>query len=168
MRRRSGVLRRFTTVCSVLSAAALCLTAQAGAAPPERGSFDFSDTFTDTEVCAAEPWGFDVFVPIEHEYGFFVVFTDQDGNFVRAIVHTNYDATITANGKTILERDTYTQFFYPDGGREAGLTVHIQGPGGIVQLDAGQIVRDADGNVLYTNGPHPQLSGETFCPALVP
>jgi hypothetical protein len=35
-----------------------------------------------------------------------------------------------------------------------------------VQLDAGQIVREADRNVLYTHGPHPQLNGETFCPAL--
>jgi hypothetical protein len=83
-------------------------------------------------------------------------------------VHSNYDATITANGKTIHERDTWMTFSYPDGSREAGLTVHIQGPGGIVQRDAGQIVRDADGNVLYTHGPHPQLNGETFCSALAP
>ena len=96
------------------------------------------------------------------------MFFDDQGNFVKAIVHNNYDATITANGKTIRERDTWTSIFYPDGSRDAGLTVHIQGPGGIVQLDAGQIVRDADGNVLYTYGPHPQLSGETFCPALAP
>ena len=168
MRRTAGSLPRFVTVCAVLGVSALCLGAQAGAAPPERGTFDFSDSFTDTEVCAAQPWGFDVFVPIEHEYGFFRIFTDQDGNFVKAIVHTNYDATITANGKTIHERDTWTSFFYPDGTRDAGLTVHIQGPGGIVQLDAGQIVSNADGDVLYTHGPHPQLSGETFCPALVP
>jgi len=168
MRRNAGPLRAFATVSAVISASALCLAAQAGAAPVERGTFDFTNTFTDTEVCAAAPWEFDVFVPIEHEYGFFKVFSDQQGNFVKAIVHVNYDATITANGKTIQERDTWTEFFYPDGGREAGLTVHIQGPGGIVQLDAGEIVRDADGNVLYTHGPHPQLSGETFCPALAP
>jgi hypothetical protein len=144
--------------------AALAMAAPAGATQPFRGTFDFTDSFTDTEVCAAE--GFDVFVPVEHEYGFFTGFFDRQGNPSRAIVHSNYDATITANGKTIHERDTWTTFFYPDGSREAGLTVHIQGPGGIVQLDAGQIVRDANDNVLYTHGPHPQLNGETFCPAL--
>ena len=29
-------------------------------------------------------------------------------------------------------------------------------------------VYTADGDVLYTHGPHPQLNGESFCPALVP
>ena len=79
------------------------------------------------------------------------MFLDKQGNFVKAIVHNNYDATITGNGKTINERDTWTTFIYADGtSRDAGLTVHIQGPGGIAQLDAGQIVRDANGNVVYT------------------
>ena len=55
-----------------------------------------------------------------------------------------------------------------DGTRDAGLTVQIEGPGGIVRLDAGQMSTTPDGDVLYTHGPHPQLSGETFCPALVP
>jgi hypothetical protein len=68
-----------------------------------------------------------------------------------------------------MRRDTWTTFIYADGtSRDAGNTVHIQGPGGIVQLDAGQIVRDANGSVVYTHGPHPQLNGETFCPALAP
>ena len=159
--------RRLIAVGAVALVAALAAAMPAGATQPSRGTFDSTDSFTDTEVCAAAPWGFDVFV-LEHEYGFFDVFFDKQGNVVKVIVHNNYDATITANGKTIHERDTSTTFFYPDGSREAGLTVHIQGPGGIVQLDAGQIVRDADGNVLYTHGPHPQLSGETFCPALAP
>jgi hypothetical protein len=162
-----GASSRQACVGAIAIVAAFAIVPAASASKPVRGTFDVTNSFTDTEVCAAE--GFDVFVPVEHEYGFFNLFTDQDGNIVKAIVHTNYDATITANGKTIYERDTYTSTFYPDGSsRDAGLTVHIQGPGGIVQLDAGQIVRDADDNVLYTHGPHPQLSGETFCSALAP
>ncbi len=149
--------------------AALAIVPVAGAAKPSRGTFDTTDSFVDTEVCAAAPWGFDVFVPVEHEYGFFDVFFDRHGDVTKVRVHTNYDATITANGKIIHERDTWTTFFYPDGtSRDAGLTVHIQGPGGIVMRDAGQIGYDADGNVVYTHGPHPQLNGETFCPALAP
>jgi hypothetical protein len=160
-RRRAGL----TVITAVIT---LCLAPAAGAAPPQRGTFDFTDSFTDTEVCAAAPWGFDVFVPVQHEYGFFQVFFDKQGNFVRAIVHNNYDATITANGKTITERDTWTTFFNADGSRDVGLTVHIQGPGGIVVRDAGQIVRAPDGTLLYTRGPHEQLSGVSFCPALAP
>ena len=69
-------------------------------------------------------------------------------------------------GKTIVERDTWTSFFYPDGSRDVGLTVHIQGPGGIVQRDAGQVVRDVNGNLVYVIGPHDQALGGSFCPAL--
>jgi hypothetical protein len=135
---------------------------------PGRGSFDNGyESFVDSEVCASAPWEFDVNAT-QHEYGFFEIFTDKSGNFVRATVHLNYDAWISANGKTIVERDTWTFFLYPDGSRDVGLTVHIQGPGGIVVRDAGQIVRDADGNVVSVRGPHEQFSGVSFCPALTP
>jgi hypothetical protein len=140
----------------------------ASAKTPFRGSFDHGfESFVDTEVCAPAPWGFDVNAT-QHEYGFFDVFVDANGDFVKAFVHQNYDAVISANGHTIYERDTWTTIFYPDGSRDVGLTVHIQGPGGIVQLDAGQIIRDGDGNILYVVGPHPQALGETFCYALAP
>lgn len=136
------------------------------AASPERGSFDNGfNAFVDTEVCAAAPWQFDVNAT-EHEYGSFLVFLNADGSFDRAIVHWNYDATISANGTTIVERDRWTAFFASDGSREVGLTVHIQGPGGIVVRDAGQIVWDANGDPLYLRGPHEQFSGVSFCPAL--
>ena len=159
---------RLVSTCAAAATLALCLAPAAGAKAPDRGTFDFTDSFVDTEVCAAAPWGFDVFVPVEHEYGFFKVFTDRAGNVVRVQAHINYDATITANGNTIFERDTWTTFFYPDGSRDVGNPVHIQGPGGIVIHDAGQIVYYANGNVLFTHGPHPQLNGVSFCPALAP
>jgi hypothetical protein len=158
-----GLLSRCAGLCITV---VLFLAPAAAAKAPDRGTFDFTNSFTDTEVCAA--FGFDVFVPVEHEYGFFKAFTDRSGNVVRVQVHNNYDAIITANGKTIVERDTWTTFFYPDGSRDVGNTVHIKGPGGLVIHDAGQIVYDADGNVLYTHGPHPQLNGVSFCPALTP
>jgi hypothetical protein len=33
---------------------------------------------------------------------------------VKNIVHIDYDATISANGKTLVERDTFTRTFYAD------------------------------------------------------
>jgi hypothetical protein len=52
--------------------------------------------------------------------------------------------------------------------RTVGLTVHVQGPGGIVQRDAGHIVFAADGSVQAIDGPHPQFEGQTWCFALLP
>jgi hypothetical protein len=154
---------------AVLAAALLATTVApvvSAAAPTFRGTYDNGyDSFVDTEVCAAAPWGFDV-QATQHEYGTYLVWLDADGNFLKAIVYSNYDAWISANGNTIVERDTWTDFFARDGSRSVGLTVHIQGPGGIVVRDAGQIVRDADGNFLYLRGPHEQFSDVSFCPAL--
>lgn len=148
--------------------ATLLPTASASAAVPDMGSFDNGfNSFVDTEVCAADPWGFDVNAT-EHEYGSFQVFFDGSGDVTRVLVHFNYDAWISANGKTIVERDTWTFIATPDSNRSVGLTVQIKGADGMVQLDAGMLVFDENGDVAYVRGPHPQALGETFCPALVP
>jgi hypothetical protein len=144
----------------------LMLAAPAAATPPQHGTFDFTDQFTDAEYCAAFGFAFDV---TQHEYGFFDIFFDSDGNFVKGIVHRNVDFVLTANGKTLVERDTITLIFTQDGSREIGSWTHIQGDhAGIVLRDAGQLVFDAEDNFLYARGPHPQFFGETFCPALAP
>lgn len=151
---------------SLVLALSLAGVAAGASGAPIRGSFDSGyNSFVDTEVCATAPWGFDVNAT-EHEYGFYEVWLDESGEFDRAIVHFNYDAWISANGNTIVERDTWTLFVDEGGTRDVGLTVHIQGPGGIVVRDAGQIIRDADGNLLWTRGPHEQLFDVSFCPAL--
>jgi hypothetical protein len=150
-----------TLVLGVGSAGAV----SAASGSPIRGTFDSTDSFVDQDVCAASPWQFDVNAT-EHEYGFYQIRVDAAGDFVSAIVHQNYDATISANGHIIIERDTWTTFVSADGTRDVGLTVHIQGPGGIVVRDAGQIVSDANGDFEYLRGPHEQFSGVSFCPAL--
>jgi hypothetical protein len=149
-------------------AAALVPFASTSAATPEMGTFDNGyESFVDTELCADAPFGFDVNAT-QHEYGSFQVFFDRGGNVARVLVHLNYDAWISANGKTIVERDTWTFIRTPESSRDVGLTVQIKGADGMVQLDAGQVVYDEDGNVAYVRGPHPQALGETFCSALVP
>jgi hypothetical protein len=163
MRRRG----RLFGVVAALCVLATCLAAPAVATPPVRGSFDFTDQFTDTETCAPAPWGFDIFAT-QHEYGFFDVYFDKDGNFVKTIVHDNINFVIMANGKTLIERDKLTIIFTADGSREIGLFAHIQGPNGLVLRDAGQLVFDANDNLLYARGPHPQFFGKTFCSALAP
>lgn len=157
------------TLLGVLGAA-LLFAGTASAAKAFRGSFDRTELFVDSEICAAAPWGFDVNV-VQHEYGFFEIFSfNPDGSEAKGRVHINHDATISANGKTIVERDTWEITHYPDGSyRFTGSIVHIQGPGGIVVRDAGQIVFNADNSVDYAHGPHPVLiDGDSFCPALAP
>jgi hypothetical protein len=154
-----------------LAAAAALLVAAVGsasAAAPFRGTLDESDSGIDTEVCAAAPWGFPVAFT-QREYGFFDVFFDPSGSISMVIVHRTYVATISANGHVLTESDRWETIGYPDGHTvNVGNPVHILGPGGIVQLDAGRLVENPDGSVAFLAGPHPQFLGETFCAALAP
>jgi len=159
-------MRRLGTICGVGAILAVCLASPAAATPPHYGTFIFPDEGTDP---AGTTCAFAVhFAQVERLD--FRAFVDRDGNFLKMLVHIDYDATIGANGITLVERDTFTRTFYADDTmRDAGLTVHIQGPGGIVMRDAGQIVySDTDETVAYVHGPHPQLFGASFCDALTP
>ncbi len=161
---RSGI--RAGASVALVAAAAIAGQSAALAGAPSQGSFSITETFTDSEVCAPE--GFDVQVT-QTEGATFDIFRNSDGSTNRVLLHWSYVAAISANGHLIDESDRWQQFYYPDGSsREAGSTVHISGPGGLVQHDAGQIKFNPDGSVLVIRGPHPQLEGQTFCFALVP
>jgi hypothetical protein len=161
---------RLSIIVAVISCIWLALAggvlATASASPPDRGSFSSHNVFVDSEVCAPEGFSVDV---VEDEVGTFQVFYDRSGDEAFIAVHIDYRAVISANGHTIVERDKWTDTYYPDGSaRTVGLTVHVQGPGGIVQRDAGQIVFGADGSVQAIHGPHPQFEGQTWCFGLLP
>jgi hypothetical protein len=142
------------------------LGATAHASPPEHFSYDFTDDFVDFEVCAAEGFGVHA---IQQEHGEVTIFSDREGNFVRGVAHVDLKFTIDANGITLTEDDQINIFFDADGHREVGLWAHIHGPGGgIILIDAGQLVFDADGNLVRAPGRHPQFFGATFCDALTP
>jgi hypothetical protein len=162
------MLRRGLSVALSVIGGSVLAVGTVHADQPERFEYEFFDEFVDTEVCAAEPWQFDVHAT-EHGYGSVEIFFDADGNFVRGIDHLNLDFTISANGITLTERDQINTFFDADGFAERGLWTHIQSPhGGIVLLDAGQLVFDPDGNLVRAPGRHPQFFGASFCDALVP
>ena len=150
----------FVGVAAIL----MYLASAANAMVPERGTFSDSDQGTD-------PAGTTCAFPVHFtqvESGFYDVFFDARGNFDRVQLHTNYVATIWANGHVLHERDTYTRTIFADGTmRDVGLTVHIMGSSGLVIRDAGQIVySDTDENISYVHGPHPQLFGASFCGSL--
>lgn len=147
-----------------LATCVVLLPQAANATTPERGTFREPDQGTD-------PAGTTCAFPVHFsqvESGFYTAFFDASGNFLRVQIHTNYDATISANGHVLHERDTFTRTVFADGTmRDVGLTVHILGPSGLVIRDAGEIVySDTQEDVSYVNGPHPQLFGASFCAAL--
>ena len=163
---KSALILRAAGLSAIVVASAVSAPAVASAAPPDHGTFTSHEVFVDSEVCAPEGFSVDV---VEDEVNTFRVFFDRSGEVARVSVHIDYRAVITANGHTIVERDKWMDVFYPDGtARTVGDTVHIQGPAGIVQHDAGQIVFNPDGSVAAIHGPHPQFEGQTFCFALLP
>jgi hypothetical protein len=142
--------------------------AHAAAATTIHGSITFPvQEFDDPDVCAS--YGFTIHA-VEHETLLFNARFDSDGQFAGVFAHHDISFEISANGKTIYESDHYNNLFAPDGTSVAvGNETHIIGEDGkIVLLDAGRIVFDADGNLTFLAGQHPQLLGATFCAALTP
>ena len=95
---------RKNLILSLSLLAMLLPTATASAAAPDIGRFDDGfNSFTDPDVCASDPWGFDVNAT-EHEYGTFQAFLDASGNVTKVIVHFNYDAWISYQRKILSGR----------------------------------------------------------------
>jgi hypothetical protein len=154
-------LRALAFICGTVAACIVWAPPIAGAAAPQRFSFDDREAGTDTTTCG---FPFDYAF---HMYGTRTVFADNTSGQPGALVRVNVDVTFNANGITLIERDNYTLTFYQDGTvRNVGNPTHIQGPGGIVLLDAGDIVVAPDGSVVVVHGPH--VVGATFCSALTP
>src|SRR4051794_33916364 len=119
--------RRLAATAGLTLAAVAAGSGAAQASPPDRGSFSITESFVDTEVCAPEGFAVDV---TQTDSATFTIFRNADGSVARVLYRWDYTAAISANGHAITERDRFQTFYYPDGtSRNAGLTVHIQGPG---------------------------------------
>jgi len=163
---KSAWVLRAAGLSAIVVASAVSAPVAASAAVPDHGTVSSHEVFVDSDVCAPEGFSVDV---VQDEVNAVRVFFDRSGEAARVSVHTDYRAVITANGHTIVERDKWMDVFNADGtARTVGDTVHIQGPAGMVQHDAGQIVFNSDGSVAAIHGPHPQFEGQTFCFALLP
>jgi hypothetical protein len=121
----------------------------------------------DTEICA--DFGFAVeFV----ENGAFKIrtFYDREGNIVKTILsnfNQRYTSTASANGKTL---STNYPLVFITRGDDADIRVglrnayHVPGAG-VVLLDAGRLIFDANGDVVFEAGQHELLNGsvDAFC-----
>ncbi|HEX5951208.1 MAG TPA: hypothetical protein VFZ96_09405 [Actinomycetota bacterium] len=156
-----------STLASVLLVVGVAFAPAAAAIPPERSSVPFDDAFTDDETC---PFPIEVRFVGRLEI---TTFLDQQGDVVRVQVHGSDVGTATnpANGKTARGVDNYMVVENVEAGTTAtvGLFVHMNFPGaGIVLIDAGNVVVDADGDIVHSGGPHDLITGDfaALCAAL--
>jgi hypothetical protein len=162
-RRTRSVMTRGAVMVTLGLMAVLAGPVAAQAAAPDHEDFDFTGTFVDDEVCAAE--GFAVTVTETDRDDVYRYF-NADGSFKQTIVHLRHDYIISANGHTIHQSGQWQVYYTPDGSRSVGLSDHIAGADGFV--DAGQIVFNADGSVSSIHGSHLHLGEPFFCSALMP
>jgi hypothetical protein len=131
--------------------AALASSASAPAAPPDIIRFSFEDAYVDTQTCP----GLQLDTELEGHV------TIQELSPTRVQVHQRLVYTVTANGRTFVDNESFTEFANPETGisRFAGTTVNIQVPGrGNVLADRGTITIDFTTDpwtVLHEGGPHP-------------
>ena len=146
----SAGTRRIGLGASML-AAILATAAAATAAGPEITRFSVQDSYVDTQTCPG--------IPIQ---------TQLEGNVsvkvfseTRVQVKQRLIYTASANGKTVTDNETFTEFVNPENGvhRFAGTTINIQVPGyGRVLADTGVITVDFSTEpptVIHEGGPHP-------------
>jgi hypothetical protein len=153
-----------------LVAAALAFAGSASAQrQPVVGSFTLTDTNVDPGVSGA--CGFTV-TETDITKGRFEVFFDSTGTPVRVQVEEHYTGFFSANGLTVNTAGATLSIFGLNGGEtDAGVNIRVSLPGGgILYIDRGRLVFDANGNLVSEAGPHPSLHGDFdgLCAALTP
>lgn len=131
--------------------AALVSSTSATAAGPEITRFSFEDTYVETETCPGIPFDTRVEGTV----------TVQAFSETRVQVHERWTYTVTANGKTFTDNESFTEFANPDTGvsKFTGTTINIQIPGhGNLLAEGGTITIDFSTDpwtVVHQGGPHP-------------
>jgi hypothetical protein len=150
--------------------ACLALLAQPAYATPTTGRFEQEITYLDDGASAA--CGFPITFH-QLDRGTYQLFFDKQGNLIRVQVQTLTSGTATANGITLLEQGRENNFYDIVTGTQmdASLEFRVWLPGlGVVIMDTGRLLFDAEGNVVFEAGPHPALNGDfaALCAALTP
>jgi hypothetical protein len=128
---------------------------------------EFQDSFTDvdTETC-----GF----PITVQGNFTArveFFYDQDGNLIRSLNHIQVRGTDSANGISLSDSADFIHTFDFTTGinGDLGVITRVITPGGgTVLIEAGRVLSDEQGNLLFVAGSHPTISVDisAYCAAL--
>jgi hypothetical protein len=169
-RRRSGPVGALRWVV-VVAAGALALASTAAAQAP----INFRVPFDETEV---EDWslatcGFEI---TAHLAGTATVqlIRDADGTTTRIQIHVNATGTFSANGLSLAQAtdDNRVIDLVKATETDVGIPIRLSIPrAGVLTLDVGRLVFNADGNLAFEAGSHPGLHGESggeICAALTP
>jgi hypothetical protein len=136
---------------------------------PVIGTFPITETNVDPGVSAT--CGFTV-TETDTGRGRYEVLFDSTGTPIRAQVEENYTGVFTANGLAVDVAGAGLGIFDLNGGEtNTGIDIRVSLPGGgILYIDRGRLVFDANGNLVSEAGPHPSLSGDIggLCAALTP
>lgn len=157
-------------VTMLLATACLALLAQPANATPTTGRFEQEITYLDDGASAA--CGFPITFH-QLDRGTYQLLFDKQGNLIRVQVQTLTRGTATANGITLLEQGRENNFndIVTGTQMDASLEFRVWLPGlGVVIMDTGRLLFDAEGNVVFEAGPHPALEGDfaALCAALTP
>ena len=153
---------RAVLVVSIVVAA--LMGGSAYAAPPERHSLSYDDSFETSDIC-----GF----PLRFEWigtGYGTVFVNADGEFVRQLDRIR-ETLIVMNPETheaLSGHDAYQLSGTEESLTRTGSWFHLGAPGmGIVLRDVGRIVV-TDGEITALSGRHQWITGDldALCDAL--
>jgi hypothetical protein len=157
---------RIPLLLGAVAVAALAVAQSATGSPP----LIVNGTFSDTGPPSSDLCGYPIVLSFE---GTFQVtfFFDQDGNVVRAMLHSNDLATATnpANGNTLTGHEVVNiQADFVATEARVGLPLHFNVTGGSALVDAGRIVIGENTEVTFISGNHEFLEGDLagFCAAL--
>ncbi len=157
-------MRRLTylLLLPILAGVALVLVAPAAADTPSKVTSTVTfGPFVDDETCA-----FALTTTVERTR---TTLTFADGDIKR---HTELIVTVTANGKTLIERDDYNVFIdsdSPDVWVITGSFTHVRLLGdGTIALQSGRIAYDPQTDTIIDlhPGPHPTRLEDVVCDAL--
>jgi hypothetical protein len=128
-------------------------TSIAVAAQPQIERFEDSADFVIDDLCS---FSIDV---SEHVEGVHKIFVNQQGDVIRETFHVAFQGTWTseASGKSLIEQETLNQTFDPANETLTvlGLNWHFKLPSGrTVVIDAGRLIFDAEGNIIFEAGKH--------------
>jgi hypothetical protein len=159
-------LRRAAILAALAAAGLVGMNApRAFAAAPTFEQFQGSFTEVDTQTC-----GFPITINQNFTSGV-QFFYDQQGNLTHSLAHIQLRGTDSANGVSLLDSADFTHTFdFATGiNGDLGVTTHVIIPnGGTVLIDAGRVLSDEQGNLLFVAGNHQAISGDVsaYCAAL--
>jgi hypothetical protein len=164
-------MRSFAGALVAILAVAMLAAGPASANTVRRHIVHVNETYVDSDTCS-----FDITV---HASGTFLVakFFDNSGSLYKQVfeAHGQFTLTWTAKGTTLTMQNqafNVTLLFDSNGRVETatynGPVFVVTAPGsGVVLLDAGRVVFDRKGNILFEAGPKQELHGDVdaFCAA---